>query len=396
MPKLPYVNQKPLTAFFTSPKAVAKLPDAKENSITPASPAETPKSARTPEKRALEEICPSNTNGQPNVDDDVESTKRPRVESDTAQQIKSPPPSAWGSFPLGKSSTSALGREDLNKKLAEIKRKLASRPTRSVLTLIQGLHPEWACVLQQQIESERFQKLADFVAGERARPTAVYPPCEQVFTWSQLCPPSSVRVVILGQDPYHGPKQAHGLAFSVQRPLPPPPSLINMYKEIRSGLPESAGNLEWSPKHGDLSGWARQGVLLLNAVLTVRASSPNSHKDQGWELLTDAVIRHLSKDKSVSTGDKTQGDYGNIRQRMNSLRDMDKEPTCPLRIQPSRTKILMKTSPKVVTVSAESAVCLSKATVRPTPFDLPSFCVGTIPWRTSFQSVEASGFATGL
>ncbi|GAA48725.1 uracil-DNA glycosylase [Clonorchis sinensis] len=298
MPKLPYVNQKPLTAFFTSPKAIAKLSDAKENSITPVGAAETPKSDRTPEKRALEEICLSNTNGQPNPDEDVEVTKRPRMESSTPQQMKSPPPSAWGNFPLGRSSTSALGREDLNKKLAEIKRKLASRPTRSVLTLIQGLHPEWVCVLQQQIESERFQKLADFVAGERARTTAIYPPSEQVFTWSQLCPPSSVRVVILGQDPYHGPKQAHGLAFSVQRPLPPPPSLINMYKEIRSGLPEPAENVEWPPKHGDLSGWARQGVLLLNAVLTVRASSPNSHKDQGWELLTDAVIRHLSKDKS--------------------------------------------------------------------------------------------------
>ncbi|KAA0187033.1 Uracil-DNA glycosylase [Fasciolopsis buskii] len=118
----------------------------------------------------------------------------------------------------------------------------------------------------------------------------------QVFSWSRFCSPSSVRVVILGQDPYHGPKQAHGLAFSVQRPVPPPPSLVNMFKEIKSSV-QDLDSAKWPPDHGDLTGWACQGVLLLNAVLTVRASMANSHKDKGWELLTDDVVRYLNKNR---------------------------------------------------------------------------------------------------
>lgn len=111
--------------------------------------------------------------------------------------------------------------------------------------------------------------------------------------------PSDIRVVILGQDPYHGPKQAHGLAFSVLRPVPAPPSLVNMFKEIRNNF-DFDEHLKWPPDHGDLTGWARQGVLLLNAVLTVRASQPNSHKDKGWEFLTDSVINYLNMKCEVS------------------------------------------------------------------------------------------------
>lgn len=96
--------------------------------------------------------------------------------------------------------------------------------------------------------------------------------------------------MILGQDPYHGPGQAHGLAFSVMEPTPPPPSLVNIYKALEQQIPDFK-----KPKHGWLGGWADQGVLLLNAVLTVRKAEPNSHQGQGWENLTDAVIQHLDK-----------------------------------------------------------------------------------------------------
>ena len=100
-------------------------------------------------------------------------------------------------------------------------------------------------------------------------------------------------MVILGQDPYHGPQQAHGLAFSVKRPQRPPPSLVNMYKEIASDCTSHVPS-SWPPDHGDLTRWAEQGVLLLNTVLTVRAFQPNSHKNQGWEQLTSAVVNHIN------------------------------------------------------------------------------------------------------
>nr|XP_038945446.1 uracil-DNA glycosylase isoform X1 [Rattus norvegicus] len=132
-------------------------------------------------------------------------------------------------------------------------------------------------------------KLMGFVAEERKH-HKVYPPPEQVFTWTQMCDIRDVKVVILGQDPYHGPNQAHGLCFSVQRPVPPPPSLENIFKELSTDIDGFV-----HPGHGDLSGWARQGVLLLNAVLTVRAHQANSHKERGWEQFTDAVVSWLNQ-----------------------------------------------------------------------------------------------------
>lgn len=105
-----------------------------------------------------------------------------------------------------------------------------------------------------------------------------------------MCDIRDVKVVILGQDPYHGPNQAHGLCFSVQRPVPPPPSLENIYKELSTDVDGFV-----HPGHGDLSGWAKQGVLLLNAVLTVRAHQANSHKERGWEQFTDAVVSWLNQ-----------------------------------------------------------------------------------------------------
>uniref|UniRef100_A0A8C2G5U2 Uracil-DNA glycosylase n=1 Tax=Cyprinus carpio TaxID=7962 RepID=A0A8C2G5U2_CYPCA len=151
-----------------------------------------------------------------------------------------------------------------------------------------GIGESWKKALNAEFGKPYFKLLMSFVAEERQKHT-IYPPENEVFTWTQTCDIKDVKVVILGQDPYHGPNQAHGLCFSVQRPVPPPPSLVNIFKELASDIEGFE-----HPGHGDLTGWAKQGVLLLNAVLTVRAHQANSHKDKGWETFTDAVIHWLS------------------------------------------------------------------------------------------------------
>uniref|UniRef100_A0A2K5L9K3 Uracil-DNA glycosylase n=1 Tax=Cercocebus atys TaxID=9531 RepID=A0A2K5L9K3_CERAT len=149
-----------------------------------------------------------------------------------------------------------------------------------------------AAVPEENRDAAVRRGLMGFVAEERKHYT-VYPPPHQVFTWTQMCDIRDVKVVILGQDPYHGPNQAHGLCFSVQRPVPPPPSLENIYKELSTDIEDFV-----HPGHGDLSGWAKQGVLLLNAVLTVRAHQANSHKERGWEQFTDAVVSWLNQNSN--------------------------------------------------------------------------------------------------
>ena len=150
------------------------------------------------------------------------------------------------------------------------------------------LPPSWQARLWAELEKPYFARLRDFVDQERRRAT-VYPPEDEVFTALELTPYEQVRVMILGQDPYHGPGQAHGLAFSVRPGVTPPPSLRNLLRELRddAGCPV--------PDNGDLVPWARQGVLLLNAVLTVREGEPNSHKGKGWEKFTDAAIRAVAE-----------------------------------------------------------------------------------------------------
>ncbi len=130
--------------------------------------------------------------------------------------------------------------------------------------------------------------LSAFLAEEE-REHRVYPPAPEIFAAFHLTPLDHVRVVVLGQDPYHGPGQAHGLAFSVRAGVPTPPSLRNIYKELRADL-----GVPLAP-HGDLTSWARQGVLLLNTVLTVREHAAHSHRGQGWETFTDAVVEVLNE-----------------------------------------------------------------------------------------------------
>jgi uracil-DNA glycosylase len=145
----------------------------------------------------------------------------------------------------------------------------------------------WQAILAGETAQPYYEKLQAFVAAERAAHT-VFPPDPEVFTALQLTPYEGVRVLILGQDPYHDDGQAHGLAFSVRPGVPPPPSLANIFKELKSDVGCRV------PNNGFLAPWAEQGVLLLNAVLTVRAHQPNSHKGKGWERFTDAIIRAVS------------------------------------------------------------------------------------------------------
>jgi uracil-DNA glycosylase len=148
-------------------------------------------------------------------------------------------------------------------------------------------------VLRAEFAKPYWQQLQAFVGGERARFT-VFPPDPEVFAALHLTPYAATRVVILGQDPYHGPKQAHGLCFSVRQGVAIPPSLANIYTELRADLGIT------TPTHGNLEAWARQGVLLLNTTLTVRAGQAASHQGKGWETFTDEVLKTVNgKDQRV-------------------------------------------------------------------------------------------------
>ena len=161
------------------------------------------------------------------------------------------------------------------------------------IDLLELLPSAWRERVEPLLDPEATRRLGEFVAAEYAA-GPVYPPLPDLFNAFRLCSPDDARVLILGQDPYHGPGQAHGLSFSVRAGVRVPPSLRNIFKELRDdlGLP--------MPASGDLTPWARRGVLLLNAVLTVRAGTSGSHAGKGWEEFTDAVIRALdAKDKRV-------------------------------------------------------------------------------------------------
>lgn len=148
----------------------------------------------------------------------------------------------------------------------------------------------WQPILEEISQTDSFKALNDFLKQEYASQT-IYPKANAIWTAFELTDYSKVKVVILGQDPYHGPSQAHGLSFSVQEGVNIPPSLRNIYKELEADLGYPA------VKHGHLIKWAKEGVLLLNIVLTVRAGQPNSHKNKGWEAFTDSVILSLNQAK---------------------------------------------------------------------------------------------------
>ena len=149
------------------------------------------------------------------------------------------------------------------------------------------LHNDWQPILAPVFYSQAYHNRRQFLLQEY-RTHVIHPDMFDIFNALELTPRAAVKVVILGQDPYVGTNQAHGLSFSVKAPTPPPASLLNIYKELRDDM----GIL--TPQHGDLTSWAKHGVLLLNAVLTVRHGQPNSHQNKGWELLTDAVIKSVN------------------------------------------------------------------------------------------------------
>lgn len=152
------------------------------------------------------------------------------------------------------------------------------------------IEESWKTRLQPEFEKEYFKKLTDFVRTDYAE-AQVFPPGKLIFNAFNLCPFQEAKVVIIGQDPYHGPGQAHGLCFSVNDGVPFPPSLMNIFKEIKTDI-----GIE-PPATGNLTRWAQQGVLLLNATLTVRAHQAGSHQKKGWEEFTDAAIRALAEER---------------------------------------------------------------------------------------------------
>ncbi|NJO68391.1 MAG: uracil-DNA glycosylase [Bacteroidetes bacterium] len=153
------------------------------------------------------------------------------------------------------------------------------------------IEESWKSILAEEFDQPYFHELRAFLVDERKK-YVVYPPGQLIFNAFDKTPFPKVKVVILGQDPYHGPGQAHGLCFSVPAGIPQPPSLVNILKEIQNDLKIPA------PNHGNLEKWAEQGVLLLNATLTVRANQAGSHQKKGWERFTDKVIQILSEQKT--------------------------------------------------------------------------------------------------
>ncbi|XP_003383944.1 PREDICTED: uncharacterized protein LOC100639307 [Amphimedon queenslandica] len=218
--------------------------------------------------------------------------KQAEEENGKTQDISSffkpaPPKSAKRAEPAHATCTDDETPPTSDKELITEKRYVASAKLWSK-KLGGEIGPSWMKALEPIFKEPFFTELMSFVDGERAT-KVVYPPASQVFSWTIACALDDVKVVIVGQDPYHGPNQAHGLCFSVCIGVPPPPSLKNIYKELSEDI--SGFSI---PDHGYLIGWARQGVLLLNACLTVRRSEANSHSKKGWEKVTDAVIQWIN------------------------------------------------------------------------------------------------------
>jgi len=154
-----------------------------------------------------------------------------------------------------------------------------------------SIEQSWKEELKEEFDKPYFGKIVHFLKEEKKAGKVVYPPGKLIFNAFECTPFDKVKVVIIGQDPYHNPGQAHGLCFSVADGVPPPPSLVNIFKEINADLEIPI------PRTGNLEPWAKQGVLLLNASLTVEANMANSHSQIGWHIFTDEVIKHVSKDK---------------------------------------------------------------------------------------------------
>ncbi|CAG8459757.1 2324_t:CDS:2 [Scutellospora calospora] len=171
--------------------------------------------------------------------------------------------------------------------------KMSEEMKKLLKTELETMDGEWLKALVNEMQKPYFAELKKFLATEKSNNKKIFPPETQIYSWSKFTPPSAVKVVILGQDPYHNDGQAHGLCFSVPPNVQPPPSLINIYKGLQNDIPTFQ-----IPKHGYLVNWAKSGVLLLNTVLTVRAHEALSHNGKGWERFTDAIIQYLNEKKT--------------------------------------------------------------------------------------------------
>eukprot|EP00056_Hartaetosiga_gracilis_P012917 m.208583 g.208583 ORF g.208583 m.208583 type:complete len:307 (-) comp13767_c0_seq2:3633-4553(-) len=217
--------------------------------------------------------------------EDDNPTKKSPVTSPSASQT-----STTSSSSPSSSQMSPEQKKIVEKKKIEAAMKLSLKKGVASTATIPS---SWQKVLKGEFDKAYFKSLMKFLQGEKAKNKTVYPPADEVFSWCRACSPSDVEVVIIGQDPYIRPGQAHGLCFSVKEGVTPPPSLKNIYKELVTDIEGFT-----PPKHGHLMSWAEQGVLLLNAVLTVEAGKSASHAKQGWEKFTDYVIEYLNTRKN--------------------------------------------------------------------------------------------------
>ncbi|KAI8359770.1 uracil-DNA glycosylase [Mortierella sp. GBAus27b] len=200
----------------------------------------------------------------------------------TSNISKSEPDSATKETSSSTSDAPVKAKADILKTLTDDKKELLQLEQDTMDTT-------WLRALQSEFTKPYFLELKRFLKQEEASNQKTFPPKPDIYSWSRFTPLPTVRVVILGQDPYHGDNQAHGLCFSVKKSVPPPPSLLNMFKLLKTDIPGFK-----APSHGYLESWARQGVLMVNSAMTVRAHQANSHKGKGWEKLLDAVVKTIN------------------------------------------------------------------------------------------------------
>lgn len=277
-------SEKPISSFFQAPKRL-KVTEATLKEVDPNKDSPTP--AKVDDKKVL-----------------VTEAQMKHGETDAVPVPEAVTEDGSGSKETGLPDVSQEQkiRMELNKAIARSKRNLRVCEERVASALAGGkafpefsqllIDESWLEVLREEMQKQYMEKLYQFVLEEAGGKFPIYPPPAKVFNAFNTCPFNSVKVVILGQDPYHGPGQAMGLSFSVPEGIRIPPSLVNMYKEIKSDV---GGSI---PSHGNLEKWAHQGVLLLNTVLTVRDHHANSHAKKGWEVFTDAAIRAISQKRT--------------------------------------------------------------------------------------------------
>lgn len=223
------------------------------------------------------------------IEDFFSKSKKPKGDNNESKEVvnTSADNNVERSLPSSQDETNAK-----KKSKEEFQNTLSSMLSNLLLLEIENIELSWFTHLQSEFKKPYFVKLKQFVQKEQKEHT-VFPPPRDIYSWTRLTPFDQVRVVVIGQDPYHNHNQAHGLAFSVREPIPAPPSLKNIYKELQSNYKD----FKIDNSVGDLTPWALQGVLLLNTALTVRAHNANSHSKKGWETLATKAIEALIKNR---------------------------------------------------------------------------------------------------